>query len=73
MMHCTDPEDVATLVGPAPLEVGEAAVPGYKVIAHLHRSKNIDVYDVFSQERGCRCIAKLPIMDRVEKKRIVHA
>ena len=32
--------------------------PGYTVIAHLSRGKRLDVYDVWSSERRCRCIAK---------------
>jgi eukaryotic-like serine/threonine-protein kinase len=33
--------------------------PGYEVIAHLSRSALLDVYDVWSEERDCRCVAKL--------------
>jgi len=47
--------------GPASLVAGGIAAPGYMVVAHLHRSRYFDVYDVFSEERSCRCIAKLPI------------
>jgi serine/threonine protein kinase len=34
-------------------------LPGYEVIAHLSRSALLDVYDVWSEERDCRCVAKL--------------
>lgn len=44
--------------GPPPLSVGETLAPGYEILAHLHRSNNFDVYDVWSEERTCRCIAK---------------
>jgi hypothetical protein len=37
--------------GPPPLSAGEALAPGYEVVAHLHRSNNFDVYDVWSEER----------------------
>jgi eukaryotic-like serine/threonine-protein kinase len=43
----------------APL--GECALlaPGYEVIEHLSRSALLDVYDVWSEERDCCCVAKL--------------
>jgi eukaryotic-like serine/threonine-protein kinase len=44
---------------PAPLAEGTRLAPGYEVIAHLSRSKLLDVYDVWSEERDCRCVAKL--------------
>ncbi|ABG03162.1 serine/threonine protein kinase [Rubrobacter xylanophilus DSM 9941] len=47
--------------GPPPLPAGSEAAPGYRVISHLHRSNHYDVYDVFSEERACRCVAKVPI------------
>jgi eukaryotic-like serine/threonine-protein kinase len=31
---------------------------GYEVIEHLSRSRVLDVYDVYSEARDCRCIAK---------------
>jgi serine/threonine protein kinase len=33
-------------------------LPGYEVIEHLSRSQVLDVYDVYSEARDCRCIAK---------------
>jgi serine/threonine protein kinase len=53
------------------LEAGDVVVPGFVVIEHLHRSRHFDVYDVFSEERGCRCIAKLPMPDRTANPKIV--
>jgi serine/threonine protein kinase len=47
--------------GPPPLPKNSEAAPGYRVISHLHRSNHYDVYDVFSEERACRCVAKVPI------------
>jgi serine/threonine protein kinase len=38
---------------------GERIAPGYDVIAHLSRSALLDVFDVWSEERDCRCVAKL--------------
>jgi serine/threonine protein kinase len=32
--------------------------PGYEVIEHLSRGRRLDVYDVWSEERGCRCVVK---------------
>jgi serine/threonine protein kinase len=64
MTDFTDTEEI--LEGPPPLEASETIAPGYEVIAHLHRSNNFDVYDAWSEERACRCIAKVPCPDRVE-------
>ncbi|MGH3981069.1 MAG: serine/threonine-protein kinase [Pseudonocardiaceae bacterium] len=41
-----------------PLEPGELLAPGYQVVAHLRRGHRLDVYDLWSDERGCRCVAK---------------
>jgi len=47
------------------LEAGELLAPGYEVIAHLRRGKRLDVYDVWSTERVCRCVAKTITPDRL--------
>jgi serine/threonine protein kinase len=70
MSDITDTEGI--LDGPPPLEAGEVIVPGYEVIAHLHRSNNFDVYDAWSEERASRCIAKTPIPDLIEDKRLAR-
>jgi serine/threonine protein kinase len=44
--------------GRVPLRPGVAIGPGYEVIEHLARSNVLDVYDVWSDERACRCVAK---------------
>ena len=41
---------------------------GYQVVEHLNRSKALDVYDVWSEERDCRCIAKTPRPDRLDHR-----
>ena len=64
MTDLTDRE--GALEGPPPLGAGEAIAPGYEAITHLHRSSNFDVYDAWSEERACRCIAKVPCPDRVD-------
>ena len=71
MTEFTDTE--AFLERPPPLEAGEVIAPGYGVISHLHRSNNFDVYDTWSEERACRCIAKTPIPDCVEDKEVVRS
>jgi serine/threonine protein kinase len=53
-----------------PLDVGDILVPGYDVIEHLHRSRNFDVYDVWSEERDCRCIAKVLCPDLIDDRRL---
>jgi serine/threonine protein kinase len=70
MTDFTDTEEI--LEGPPPLEAGEIIVPGFEVIAHLHRSNNFDVYDAWSAERDSRCIAKSPIPDLVEDRKLTR-
>lgn len=40
--------------------------PGYQVVEHLHRSNGFDIYDVWSEERACRVIAKTPRPDAAD-------
>jgi len=49
-----------------PLGVGSVLAPGYEVVEHLHQSNNFDVYYVFSEERACRCIAKVARQDLLD-------
>jgi serine/threonine protein kinase len=49
-----------------PLEPGSTIAPGYQVIEHLNRARTLDVYDAWSDERECRCIAKALRPDRVD-------
>lgn len=46
--------------GPAgPLvEKGDYLAPGYRVVKHLRRGHRLDVYDLWSEERSCRCVGK---------------
>ncbi|MBA2617741.1 MAG: hypothetical protein H0U91_06165, partial [Rubrobacter sp.] len=53
-----------------PLAAGGALAPGYEILAHLHQSRNFDVYDVFSEERACRCIAKAPRQDLLGDEKV---
>ncbi len=55
-------------VTPRPLARGSAIAPGYEVIEHLSRGRTLDVYDVWSDERACRCIAKTLRADRSEDR-----
>ena len=52
-----------------PLPAGEVLAPGYTILGHLHQSNNYDVYDVRSEERACRCIAKTPRQDHLGRER----
>jgi serine/threonine protein kinase len=70
MTDFTDTEEI--LEGPPPLEGGETIAPDYEIIAHLHRSNNFDVYDAWSRERTCRCIAKILIPDLVNDNKLVR-
>jgi len=51
------------------LQVGAEVAPGYKVIAHISRGKRLDVYDVWSVDRACRCVAKTITPDRLGETR----
>lgn len=51
-----------------PLPAGGVFAPGYAILGHLHQSNNYDVYDVFSEERACRCIAKTPRQDLLQSE-----
>jgi eukaryotic-like serine/threonine-protein kinase len=47
---------------------GSAIAPGYLVIEHLSRGRTLDVYDVWSDERECRCVAKGLRPDRADDR-----
>jgi serine/threonine protein kinase len=53
----------------APVSEGARLARGYDVIAHLRRGLDLDVYDVWSEERDCRCIAKVPRPDKRANQR----
>lgn len=42
---------------------------GYRVLEHLRRGAVLDVYDVWSEERACRCVAKVLRADRLADAR----
>ena len=71
MTDFTDTEEV--LDGPPPLASGELLAPGYEVMAHMRRGNHLDVYDVWSEERACRVIAKTPREDRLDDGETVRA
>jgi len=52
-----------------PLPAGRWLTPAYKVLACLRRGRVADVYDVWSQERGCRCVAKVLRPERVNDRK----
>jgi eukaryotic-like serine/threonine-protein kinase len=41
------------------LAEGAVVATGYEVLAHLSRGRSLDVYDAWSLERDCRCVAKV--------------
>jgi serine/threonine protein kinase len=53
-----------SIADPPVLARGDLVAPGYRVVEHLSRARRLDVYEVFSEERGCGCIAKLLRPDR---------
>ncbi|HSD23343.1 MAG TPA: serine/threonine-protein kinase [Solirubrobacterales bacterium] len=50
------------------LHEGDFVAPGYEVLGHLSRNRALDVYDAWSLERDCRCIAKVVRPDRHEAR-----
>jgi eukaryotic-like serine/threonine-protein kinase len=51
-----------------PFARGVEVAPGYEVIEHLSRGRRLDVYDVWSKERGCRCVVKVIRPERVNEE-----
>ncbi|MGH2699020.1 MAG: serine/threonine-protein kinase [Actinomycetota bacterium] len=51
------------------LQPREVIAAGYEVIEHLRRGKRLDVYDVWSVERACRCVAKAIVPDRLHEEK----
>jgi serine/threonine protein kinase len=54
-----------------PLGAGARISSDVRVIAHLHRSRALDVYDAWSDERGCRCTVKTVRPDRLGDRDVV--
>jgi len=52
----------------SPLAPGAVLAPGYRVVGHLSRNAALDVYDLFSDERGCRCVGKVVRPDRHDER-----
>lgn len=50
---------------PAPLEPEARLAPGYRVLEHLSRGSVLDAYAVWSEDRGCLCVAKVLRPDRL--------
>ena len=50
---------------PPTLARGDLLVPGYRVVEHLSRARRLDAYEVWSDERGTGCVAKVLRPDRV--------
>ena len=57
---------------PPPIPSGGVILPGYVVVGHIWRSNALDVYDVWSLERECRCIAKVPRPDKMDDARTLR-
>ncbi|MFF7973162.1 protein kinase [Streptomyces sp. NPDC007905] len=55
-----------------PLVPGTKPVAGYEVLAHLARTGWLDVYDAWSDERGCRCVIKVVRPDHQGEERLAR-
>jgi len=58
----------ASAVLPPPVETG-LDLPGYRVIELLFRRETVDIYEVWSEERRCRCVAKALRLDKEDSPR----
>lgn len=58
---------------PPMLAQGDRVAPDYKVVALLHRSRGLDVYDVLSDRGGRRCVAKVVRPDRAGEELVGRA
>ena len=54
-------------MGPPPLAPGDMLAPAYRVVGFLRRGRDLDVYDLWSEERTCRCVGKTIRPDRMDK------
>jgi eukaryotic-like serine/threonine-protein kinase len=54
--------------GPPPLPPGTIIAPSYRVVGFLRRGRDLDVYDLWSESRNCRCVGKTVRPDRLEKR-----
>jgi eukaryotic-like serine/threonine-protein kinase len=52
----------------APLAAGVELAPGYRSLEHLRRGRDLDVYDVWSEERAARCVIKAVRSDRLDRE-----
>ena len=53
----------------AVLARGAVLAPGFTVIEHLSRTRRLDTFEVWSEERACSCVAKALRPDRRDDKR----
>jgi serine/threonine protein kinase len=51
----------------APVAACLELAPGYRTIELLRRGRDLDVYDVWSEERACRCVVKSVRPDRLDR------
>jgi serine/threonine protein kinase len=48
---------------------GQEIAPGYRIVEHLSRGNELDVYAAWSEERDCSCVVKLLRPDRLHHAR----
>ncbi len=70
MRAAVQPDVTTAAVEPPVRDPGDELAPGYEVIDLLSRGESLDVYDVWSEERCCRCTAKELRPDRREHARV---
>lgn len=58
---------------PQLVEPGREVLAGYRVLTLLSHGRRIDTYDVYSEERDCRCVVKILRVDRRDEQRVRDA
>ncbi|MDQ3692818.1 MAG: serine/threonine protein kinase [Chloroflexota bacterium] len=53
--------------GPPPFGAGHQLTGDYRIIAHIRRGNDLDVYDAWSDARSARCVVKTIRPDKLEK------
>ena len=67
--HPSSPAPTVANIEP-PVEPGKHLREGYRVLRHIRRGPECDIYEVWSEERHCSCTAKILRPDRADSARI---
>lgn len=71
--HASNQDDGPDFGAIPPVEEGGELVDGFRVIRHIRRGGACDIYEVWSLERHCACVAKVVRPDRDEETRVLNS